>query len=64
VLVATGILVERYHVNCDQALEILRKQARTEGRKVEEAAIALVEATEKLNATGSFASLAKPPGSY
>lgn len=59
-LIAAGILVERYRVNCDQALEMLRRQARAERRKVEEVAIEIVEAAERLNVAGSFASAVPP----
>jgi response regulator NasT len=47
--VAVGILMERLRLDHDRAAEALRAQARSEGRSVEELAVSMVEAANRLN---------------
>jgi response regulator NasT len=47
--VAVGILMERLRLDHDRATEALRAQARSEGRSVEELAVSMVEAANRLN---------------
>lgn len=50
--IAVGILMERYHVDADEAFERLRRRARGDRRKVNEIADQLVESVEILNRFG------------
>jgi two-component system, response regulator PdtaR len=47
--VAVGILMERLRLDQNRALQVLREQARLEGRSVESLASSMVEAANRLN---------------
>jgi response regulator NasT len=47
--VAIGILMERLRLDYDRALEALRAQAKSEARSVDEIAMSMVEAANRLN---------------
>jgi response regulator NasT len=47
--VAVGILMERLRLDYAHALDVLRAQARAEGRDVEELASTMVDAANRLN---------------
>jgi response regulator NasT len=47
--VAIGILMERLRLDYDRALEALRAQAKSEGRAIEEIALRMVDAANRLN---------------
>jgi len=47
--IAVGILMERLRLDSDRALEVLRAQARSEGRGIDEIAAGMVDAANRLN---------------
>ncbi len=49
VSIATGVLIERYHMSRDTAFETLRIYARTHQRKLNDVATELIKAAEVLN---------------
>lgn len=51
--IATGVLMERYHLNRVRAFEILRDRARRQRRKINEVALEYVRAAEILNLSDS-----------
>lgn len=55
--VAMGILMERNHLSKDEAFQILRERARSEGRKIAELAQEIVDWTESAN---SYAKVSPP----
>ena len=50
--IATGLVMERYHVTANAAFEALRQRARSERRKLSEVAAEIVEAAEKSSLPG------------
>ncbi len=50
--IATGLIMERYHLTALAAFEALRSNARAQRRKLSEVAAELVSAAEKLNIPG------------
>lgn len=46
-LIAIGLLVERHKINCDEALDMLHRNARASGRSVEDLALSLIEQAER-----------------
>lgn len=49
VSVAVGVMMERFHFDRDQAFNVLRYQARSQRRKLQEVAVEVVEAAERLS---------------
>jgi response regulator NasT len=60
VSVAVGLLMERHHIDRDEAFEALRTHARSERRALTEVAREIVESSEKLNVYKKLGS--KPRG--
>ena len=50
--IATGLVMERYHVTATEAFEAMRRRARSERRKLAEIAAEIVEAAEKSHLPG------------